>query len=165
MKIKIEKIPPYRIAYIRKVGPYGSDNMQTMEKLKSWAKSNYLLNDKSIILGIAHDNPKTTKPEDCRYDTCFVVSNDYSVKNDYMSQGNIGGGRYAVFKVNHTAEAVQKAWIEIFPELLKQGHQFDETRPILERYKVEMVNKHYCEICVPLHQSSNKVLKIGCIEM
>ncbi len=151
MDIKLEKIPAYRIAYIRQVGPYGVDNVETMEKLKNWAKSNNLLCEKSIILGIAHDNPETTKPENCRYDTCIVVPYEYSINEEYVNVGSIDGGNYAVFKISHTAEAVQKAWIEIFPELLKQGYQFDETRPILERYAVQMVNNHYCEICVPVH--------------
>ncbi len=151
MSFKIEKMPSYRIAYIRQVGPYGPDNVQIMEKLKNWAKSNNLFNDKSIILGIAHDNPMTTKPENCRYDTCIVISNDWCVNEGYVNQGNIIGGNYAVFIISHTAEAVQKAWINIFPELSKQGCQFDETRPILERYIVEMVNNNFCEICVPIY--------------
>ncbi|MEA1962286.1 MAG: GyrI-like domain-containing protein [Bacillota bacterium] len=150
MNMKIETIPPYRIAYLRYIGPYGTSNVQTMEKLKKWAKSNDLLHDKSIILGIAHDNPETTKPENCRYDACAVVSDDYCVNNGCVSQGNIVGGKYAVLKISHTAEAVQKAWFEIFPELFKQGYQFDETRPVLERYIFEMVNNHYCELCVPI---------------
>ena len=79
MDIMIEKMPAYRIASIRQTGPYGINNMQTMEDLKKWAKSNHLFNDESIILGIAQDNPETTKPENCRYDTCIVLSNDYSV--------------------------------------------------------------------------------------
>lgn len=151
MEINVEKIPAYRIAYIRQVGPYGTGNVQTMEKLKNWAKTNNLFNDKSIILGIAQDNPEITKPEECRYDVCIVVSNDYQVNEEYINLGNIIGGDYAVFKISHTTEAVQKAWTEIFPELIKQGYKFDETRPILERYIVEMVNNHYCEICVPIH--------------
>lgn len=151
MDIMIEKIPVYRIAYIRQIGPYGINNVQTMEKLKKWAKFNHLFNDESIILGIAQDNPETTNPENCRYDTCIVVSNDYLITDDYISEGNIPGGKYAVFKINHTAEAVQKAWIDIFPELLNQGYKFDEARPIIERYMVQMVNNHHCEICVPIY--------------
>lgn len=151
MNIKIEMIPSYKIAYIRKVGPYGCENVQTMEKLKSWAKSNNLYNDESIIFGIAHNNPETTMPENCRYDTCFVISDDYFIKNGDLSQGNIVGGKYAVFKIDHTAEAVQKAWNDIFLELTMQEYKFDKTRPILERYVVEMVNNHYCEICVPIY--------------
>lgn len=150
MNMKIDTIPPYRVAYIRHIGPYGTGNVQTMEKLKSWARSNNLFHDNSIILGIAHDNPEITKPENCRYDTCLVVSNDYYINEEDINHGSIIGGNYAVFKISHTTEAVQKAWIEIFPELSKQGYQFDETRPILERYIVEMVNNHFCEICVPV---------------
>lgn len=151
MDIIIENIPAYRFAYIRQIGPYGINNVQTMEELKKWAKFNHLFNDESIILGIAQDNPETTKPENCRYDTCIVISNDYSVTDGYVSEGSIVGGKYAVFKINHTAEAVQKAWVDIFPELLRQGFQFDEARPIIERYIIQMVNNHYCEICVPLY--------------
>ena len=58
--------------------------------------------------------------------------------------------RYAVFKIDHTAEAVQKAWFDIFPELSRQGYQFDEARQIIERYVVKMINHHHCEICVPI---------------
>jgi len=151
MDIVTEKMPAYRIAYIRNIGPYGMNNVLTMEELKEWAKFNHLFNDESIILGIARDNPEASKPEDCRYDTCIVVSNDYSITDGYIKDGNIVGGEYAVFKISHTAEAVQQAWIDIFPELLRQGYQFDETRPIIERYIVAMVNDHYCEICVPIY--------------
>lgn len=151
MDIIIEKMVAYRIAYIRQIGPYGIKNVQTMEELKKWAKINHLLNDKSIILGIPQDNPETTKPENCRYDTCIVVSSDYSVNDSYVREGNIIGGKYAVFIINHTTKAVQKAWVDIFPELLRQGYQFDEARPIIERYIVQMVNNHYCEICVPVY--------------
>ncbi len=148
--MKIENMPPYRIAYIRQIGPYGANNVQTMRKLKSWAKVNDLLHDKSIILGIAHDDPEITNPDNCRYDTCIVVSDDYYFNHEYVDEGKIAGGNYAVFKISHTAEAVQKAWLEIFPQLLNQGYQLDEARPILERYIAEMVNNHYCEICVPI---------------
>lgn len=165
MEMKIEIIPPYKIAYIQHIGPYGNDNIQTMQKLKTWAKTNGLLHDNSIILGIAHDNPETTKPENCRYDTCLVISDNDCIGNncayneaagnkvagnENVSVGSIVGGRYSIFKIYHTAEAVQQAWLEVFPELVKQGYTFDDTRTVLERYAVDMVNSHYCEICVPI---------------
>lgn len=156
MDMKIETIPPYRVAYIRHVGPYGIGNVRTMGELKNWAKTNGLLHDKSIILGIAHDNPETTKPENCRYDTCIVVSDDYCVDDGYVSQRYLVGGGYAIFKIIHTAEAVQKAWIQVFSELLKQGYQFDETRPVLERYITKMVNNHFCEICIPIKANNGQ---------
>jgi len=131
LNIEIEHIPYCQIVYIRQTGPYGQGNVQTMEKLKAWAKSGNLLNEQSIILGIAHDNPELVEPQNCRYDTCLIIPDDYCIIEDYMNEGSIPGGKYAVFKIVHTAEAVQKAWLAIFPELFQQGYQLDETSPIL----------------------------------
>jgi len=150
MDINIEMIPSYKIVYIRKIGPYGSENVQVMEHLKSWATEKDLFNERSIILGIAQDNPKFTEPKDCRYDTCLVVSDEFKVDNKYINLGKTIGGKYCIFKINHTADAVQKAWMEIFSELSKRKYEFDDRRPILERYAMQMINKHYCEICVPI---------------
>lgn len=151
MNIEIEHIPYCRIAYIRQIGPYGQNNVRTMEKIKTWAKSVLLLNEQSIILGIAHDNPELVEPQNCRYDTCLVINEDYCINEDYISEGSISGGKYAVFKIEHTAETVQEAWLTIFPGLFRQGCQVDETRPILERYQTKLIKDHYCEICVPIH--------------
>lgn len=150
MNISIEMIPSYKIAYIRRTGPYGSDNMQIMEQLKNWARRKNLLNESSIILGIAQDNPQFTEPKDCRYDTCLVVSDEFKVDDKYINFGKVIGGKYCVFKISHTIEAMQKAWIEIFSELLKRNYEIDNRRPILERYATQMVNRHCCEICVPI---------------
>jgi DNA gyrase inhibitor GyrI len=92
MKIKIEVVPEYEIAYIRQIGSYGADNIQTMEKLKTWAKDNHLLDHESIILGIALDNPDITRAEDCRYDTCLVISKNYCINEDYVHRGKIMEG-------------------------------------------------------------------------
>jgi len=150
MDINIEMISSYKIAYIRKTGPYGSENVQIMEQLKSWAREKDLFNESSIILGIAQDNPKFTEPKDCRYDTGLVVLDEFKVDNKYINFGKTIGGKYCVFKISHTVDAMQKAWMEIFSELSKRNYEFDDTRPILERYAMQMINKHYCEICVPI---------------
>jgi DNA gyrase inhibitor GyrI len=150
LNLEIENIPYCRIAYIRQIGPYGQNNVQVMEKLKKWARTNDLFNEEAVILGIAYDNPELVEAENCRYDTCLVISNDYCINDDYINEGSIPGGKYAVFKIEHTAEAVQKAWLAIFSELFKLNYQLDETRSILERYRKKLVKEHYCEICVPI---------------
>lgn len=150
MNSKIEYIPPYKIAYVRKMGAYGSENVETMQKLKNWAKENGLFDEESIILGIPQDNPNTTKPQNCRYDTCLVISDGEFFNDDEVEVGKIIGGKHCVFEIEHTAEAMSKAWNEIFPELMHLGYQLDETRPIIERYLVAMVDKHLCEICIPI---------------
>ncbi|OOM77606.1 GyrI-like domain-containing protein [Clostridium sp. BL-8] len=150
MDINIEMIPSYKIAYIRKIGPYGLENVQVMEQLKSLAREKDLLNESSIILGIAQDDPKVTEPKDCRYDACLVVFDEFETDNKDVNFGKTIGGKYCVFKINHTMDAMQKAWIEIFSELSKRNYELDDRRTILERYAMQMINNHYCEVCVPV---------------
>ncbi|EHJ00457.1 transcription activator effector binding [Clostridium sp. DL-VIII] len=150
MDINIEMIPSYKIAYIRKIGPYGLENMQVMEQLKSLSREKDLLNESSIILGIVQDDPKVTESKDCRYDACLVVFDEFETDNKDVNFGKTIGGKYCVFKINHTMDAMQKAWIEIFSELSKRNYEVDDRRTILERYAMQMINNHYCEVCVPV---------------
>ncbi len=148
MNMKIDNLPNYRIAYVRQVGPYGPHNVKVMEKLKSWVKRNDLFNKTSIILSIPRDNPEVTSPENCRYDACIVISNGYQLDND-VSEGELPGGQYAIYKVKHTAEEIQKAWATIFSDLLNKGYEID-SKPIFERYSGEANDIDYCDICVPI---------------
>jgi DNA gyrase inhibitor GyrI len=151
MKLKIQTIPMYQIAYIRQTGPYGAENIHAMEQIKNFAKTNALLGEDAILLGIARDNPATAASESCRYDACLVISENFCAKNEHVDFGEISGGKYAIFTIAHTAEAVQEAWCNIFHELQKQGYRLDHTRPIIERYAVKIVQNHACEICVPVY--------------
>ena len=146
--MKIDTVPKYRIVYVRQVGPYGLANKQAMEKLKEWALEKNLLTESAIIFGIPQDHPETTLPENCRYDACIVISNDYRVDGS-VCQGELSGGEYVIFKVKHTTEAIEKACTEIFPMIQNSCYQID-NKPIIERYTGEMIKNHYCEICVPV---------------
>lgn len=147
MKFKVETLPNYRIAYVRRVGPYGPANIEVMEKLKKWAKEKNLLKS-AILLAIPQDNPETTLPENCRFDACIVISKDYQM-DDSICESELSGGKYLIYEVKHTAEDIQKAYADIFPALQSNGYQID-SKPILERYTGDMINNPYCEICVPV---------------
>ena len=143
-------MPSYYIFFIRHTGPYGPGNLLTMEKLKDWALTNLLLNDETIILGIARDNPELTNPKDCRYDACLVVSKNFCFQDESINRDVLNRGKYAVFTIAHTADVIQQAWNDIFYELQKQGLAIDYTKPILERYITKMVQNHLCELCIPI---------------
>lgn len=121
MNMKIDTLPNYRIAYVRQVGPYGPHNVKVMEKLKRLVKKKGLFTKDSIILSIARDNPEETAPENCRYDAGIVISSKYYVDDDF-SEDQLVGGQYAIYKVKHTAEEIQKAWATIFSGLLEEGY-------------------------------------------
>jgi DNA gyrase inhibitor len=148
MQMQIEVLPRYRVAYIRRLGAYGNANYQTMEQLKRWAAEKELVTGSSIILGISHDDPTVTPSDICRYDAAIVVAGKLEI-DTAVDTGETAGGKYACFKVEHTAEAIQQAWSTIAEELLKHGLEAD-NRPIVERYREDLVSKHYCEICIPI---------------
>jgi len=146
--MNIENIPNCRLAYMRRIGEYGPKNKDTMEKLKEWAKSKQLFNKNAIIYGIAQDNSETTAPESCRFDACIIISQDFIIDNN-VDECEFIGGKYAVFKILHTPEEIQKAYMEIFPKIFKEGLKFAD-KPVIERYSMEMVENGFCEICVPI---------------
>ena len=154
MILKIEQITPCPMAYVRHTGPYGPGNIETMKRLKHWATSMDLMNGHSVILGIAQDNPQIVPPQVCRYDACILLPDECSggesatEKDIYF--GNLTGGKYGVFTIDHTAEAVRQAWEEIWGQLFAESYTPDPSRPILERYKAELIERHLCEICVPI---------------
>jgi DNA gyrase inhibitor GyrI len=150
MIFKIEQMPATRIVYMRQVGPYSANNYTLMAKFKEWARTKELFTKSSVILGISHDNPQTTSPENCRYDVCMVITDVYKTADNSANEAELSGGKYAVFTIPHTTEAVQKAWSEIFPQLKARGLQLNVSRPIIERYIPAMVDNHLCEICVPV---------------
>lgn len=147
MKFKVETLPKYRVAYMRHVGPYGPTNIQVMEKLKKWAREQNLLGS-ATLLAIPQDNPETTPPENCRFDACIVISEDFQL-DDLIREQELSGGKYLIHEVKHTAEDIQKAYADIFSTLQDNGYQID-NKPIFERYVDDIVNNPYCEICVPI---------------
>ncbi|MCY8229627.1 GyrI-like domain-containing protein [Bacillus spizizenii] len=148
MKITIEELPESRIAYFRNVGEYGGKkNKELMESFKKWAQLNGIFHN-SIILGIPQDNPSITPKEECRYDVCIVINQDFNVPQP-AQVGKLSGGKYAVFLLDHTKEAVSEFWNIIFSEIEKNNLTIREY-PIIERNTSQMIDNHLCELLVPI---------------
>lgn len=148
MHFQIETIPKYRVAYMRRVGPYGLDNTEVWENLKKWATEKNLLKSTTTLLAVQQDNPETTPPENCRFDACIVISEDYQV-DESICENVLPGGKYMIYQVKHTKDAIQNAYPNIFSSIQKSDYIID-NRPVFERYIGDMNNNHYCEICVPV---------------
>ncbi|UII54295.1 GyrI-like domain-containing protein [Cytobacillus spongiae] len=147
MNVKIEILPNVRIAYMRRTGQYGPANLEVMERLKKWAKERKLL-ESAVIFAISQDRPDITLPELCRFDACIIIPNDYQIDN-HVNEGELLSGKYLIYDVKHTAEAIQKAYIDIFSSLDNSGFKLD-NRPIMERYTGDIIDNPSCEICIPI---------------
>jgi DNA gyrase inhibitor GyrI len=150
MDTKTETMQPCSIAYMRRTGAYGIECKTVMEQLKSWARMTNILKEDSVILGMALDNPETTLSENCRYDACLVVTDNFHSDDNQINIRKLSGGKYCVFTVAHTTESIQKAWSTMFTDISTLKYNIDSSRPIIERYAMKMIRKHLCEICVPI---------------
>lgn len=148
--VKIEVMPTEDIVYMRRTGAYGPENAALMERFKAWVSKNDLFDDESVILGVALDNPETTPPQSCRYDTCLLVKSGFECESEGVLKRELSGGKYAVLKLQHTAAAVATVWSDGIPKLLKEGYSLDAKRPIIERYQKRLVDQGFCEFCVPI---------------
>ena len=139
--MKIETFQGITIAYMRRIGAYGPENRQLMEKLKAFLAQHDLL--KSTILGIPLDDPTITPAEKLRYDVGLIVPANATIP---LPTRHIDDGTYAVFEVQHTQQGVSSFWQNIGQLTLS----IDNTKPIIERYSSPKIAEHLCEFCVPI---------------
>mgnify|MGYP001088864516 FL=1 len=139
--MKIETFQGITIAYMRRIGAYGPENRQLMEKLKAFLAQHDL--SKSTILGIPLDDPTITPAEKLRYDVGLIVPANATIP---LPTRNIDDGTYAVFEVQHTQQGVSSFWQNIGQLTLS----IDNTKPIMERYSSQKIAEHLCEFCVPI---------------
>ncbi len=59
--VRIETLPPRRIAFIRHVGPYDTAG-PTFGRLMAWAGQRSLFGPGTLVLGVCHDDPDVTQP-------------------------------------------------------------------------------------------------------
>ena len=116
-----------------------------MEKFKNYLKENNLFNEDTVILGIALDDPKTTTPSSLRYDVGVIINENDSIQLDTRK---IDSGKYAVFEIPHTVEAVSDFWQNIGD--LLSSLETDFKKPVIERYSAQKISQHLCEFCILL---------------
>lgn len=150
LNVQKETMKPAALLSMRRVGAYGAENYQLMDRMKGWVKQNALWNEQTVILGIPWDDPSVVKAAACRYDVSLIWAEERVPCADGLIQEQIDGGLYAVFLLEHTGQALQTAWEEYRAVLPALGWAPDETRPVMERYQNKLVERHLCELCVPI---------------
>lgn len=149
MTMHMETMQEMTVVYIRCIGPYGTDNRDMMERLKHWARAKGLL-ESGVILGAAWDDPARTPPERCRYDVCLTTEGCFPELEEGMLPEWIPGGRYACFQGAHTLAGIQILWQTSFAALAEHGIAPAPGRPVLERYRSELLKQGLCELCIPI---------------
>lgn len=150
IQIKEITVPTCEVIYMRRTGAYGNKNRELMDNFKKWLRANHLYNSKTTIWAIPLDNPYSTESSMCRYDVCAAKPKDHVYSSSEIQTREIQGGKYIVFLIPHTAESVMAAWQKCFGETIQRKCILDTSRPVMECYRKELVDKHYCELYVPI---------------
>ena len=116
-----------------------------MENFKQTLDREQLLDDQSVIFGIALDDPARVAAEKLRYDLGLVLRRGQSTS---LETRTLEDGLYAVFEVPHTQSGILSFWRGL--PALAADLPADRDRPVIERYAAPMIARHLCEMCVPL---------------
>lgn len=155
MKVTIEELPSYRIAYMRHVGPYGPSGIPELwRRFEKWMDAHGLTAERNVTLGISHDDPHVTDAGKCRYDACVVVTQDFE-GDALVNVSEVPGGKYACSEFTGTAHEIEAAWDDMFRcGIPGTGFQPDD-RPCFELYPPKATADagkvvFRCKLCVPV---------------
>jgi len=111
MDIEVKTLEPQRVAYLRHVGPYARADRVWMD-LTTRLKKDGLPRKDSWFIGVPLDNPKTTPPEQLRYDVCVTVDDHY-VPTRPVRVRTIAGGDYVVAR-NCPLGSIARGYQQLF---------------------------------------------------
>lgn len=154
--VRIEDFEPFRVAYVRHIGPYaGDENLfeGLFNKLAAWAGPRDLLGPEAMFITIYHDDPSITEESKQRISVCV------SVPEGTEGSGEVGimdlpGGRHAVARFRIDADEYGHAWNALCGGWLPDSGYVPDDRPAFERYhggpQDDPEGKHNVEICLPV---------------
>jgi AraC family transcriptional regulator len=155
MRVEIREIPPYRIAYMRHFGPYGTqgDITALWTHLWRWILSRDLVQPAMLTVGISHDAPSIVAQDKLRYDAGLIVGDDFR-PDRAVDVANLPGGKYAVALFQGPATVIMDAWARLYTAWLPGSGYQPEDRPRLELRRdhgLRLPAGHFrCELCLPI---------------
>jgi AraC family transcriptional regulator len=155
MRIEIREIPPYRIAYMRHFGPYGTSGeiSALWTSLWRWIRGRDLLRPGMLTVGIGHDAPGIASREKLRYDAGLIVAADFK-PDRAVDVADLPGGKYAVTIFQGSAAVIAESWSKLYTAWLPGSGYQPEDRPRLElrrEHNLRLPPDHLrCELCLPI---------------
>lgn len=159
-KIRIEKLNPIPVAFLRLVGSYWdipdptTPGDQAWNTLIEWAIQSQIY-DHNLLLGITHDDPQTTPEDRLRCDACIQVPNDFPVPRRFRYK-LVEGGYYASISHFGAFDSIDRS----YAELARQARGLKGYRlryaPTFQIYRSTDINQDYAlyqtDIYLPLEQ-------------
>ncbi|OGR37886.1 MAG: hypothetical protein A2051_05575 [Desulfovibrionales bacterium GWA2_65_9] len=134
MNVRLETLPERRVAMVRATGPYMESAHKAWGALCAYAQQKNLFGPQTLLIGISHDDPSVTAPEDIRYDAAIPVGNDVTVEAP-ATIGTLPGGEYAVITHQGPYDGLEEAYGIIMGQWLPQSGREMRDSPNFEIYR------------------------------
>ena len=132
IQVKVIRLPPKRVAFMRHTGPYHRVG-RTWEKLMLFVGREGLLAGNPEFIGICHDDPAVTAPKRIRYDACITVDERFKPRGDIGAQV-IAGGDYAMTTHFGPYEKLGRSYAKLLGQWLPRSGRTLRFEPCFEVY-------------------------------
>ena len=132
MNVRIERVPPMRVAFLRHVGPYDEVGSTWDRLLPELGKDGWLGGD-TMMLGICHDDPEVTPADKIRYDACVTVGESFASSGEIGVQ-TVAGGEYAVTTHVGPYNQLGRTYTELMGHWLPRSGRELRDAPCFEVY-------------------------------
>lgn len=153
MEVRVIELPPVTLAYLRHTGPFGPAlGAFWRDVFNPWCAAHGLKN--RTTYGIAQDDPSRTPPDQCRYDACVEVADDYVVPAP-AAVTRFPGGRFAAVRYRGPSADIGNAWTEFYSKALPASGLQSVPGPCFERYDASYAEDaatgvFECDLCIPI---------------
>ncbi|MHC4942421.1 MAG: AraC family transcriptional regulator [Planctomycetota bacterium] len=132
MDVKIKKIEPIRVAFVRHIGPYDQCG-SAWESLCTFMGPKGLIGPGAAFIGVCHDDPEVTPPEKIRYDACITVDDGFEPEGDVGVQ-ILAGGDYAVTTHFGPYTELNETYAKLYGQWLPNHGKSLRSSPCFEFY-------------------------------
>jgi AraC family transcriptional regulator len=144
----VESLSLAAISYKGKIEAIGG----VYDRLVQWAAPKGLINERTKMVTIYHDSPKTTDPSALRISACIVLNKHIPVEGE-ITRRTLESTKCLVSSLEITPVEFQQAWEASFAWMLKHGYQKSTIAPfeIYYNYAQEHPeNKFIVDLCIPI---------------
>lgn len=132
MEVELKNIKRQKVAFVRHTGPYAACGA-AWGRLCAWAGPKGLIGPGTSFIGICHDDPEVTAPQNIRYDACLTVGEDVRGEGDAGVQ-YIPEGEYAVVLHRGPYEKLSQTYAELMGRWIPEHGREMKRQPSLEVY-------------------------------
>lgn len=149
LDMEIRELPPLRVARLRHVGAY-CDLAPVFGALCDWAGPRGLFGPDTRVLGLFHDDPRTTPEAELRSDAAVTVGPDVEGEGDVVID-EVAGGTYAVGILKGPYEGLHAAYTWLLTEWLPASGREAKEGPAYEVYLNDPVSTPPEELLTAIH--------------